>query len=72
MKVTAAEKKMVETYRDATAELKKIALKVLKGEYSETALTILDTVGGGTPDIGGDFLGGKLGDFLGGLLGGKK
>lgn len=63
---------MVETYREATADLKKIALKVLKGEYSETALMILDTVGVGTPDSGADLIGGRLGDFLGGLIGGKK
>jgi hypothetical protein len=68
MKVTAAEKKLIETYRGATGEQKKISLKVLKGEYSETALKVLDTIGGGL-DAGADGIGGSIGNFLGGLIG---
>lgn len=71
MKVTATEKKLVESYRDAAANLKKVAMKVLKGEYSETAIRILDTIGGGSAEGAADQLGGKLGDFLGGLIGKK-
>ena len=68
MKVTATEKKVIEAYRSAGADLKKISLKVLKGEYSDTALKVLDTVGGGgVPESLGD----GLGSFIGNLLGGK-
>ena len=71
----AAEKKLVEAYRDASGDLKKIALKVLKGEYSDTVMTVLNVVGGGglsnsaadgITDAIGNLLGGNL---LGGLLG---
>ena len=67
MKVTATEKKLVEAYRGASGELKKVALKVLKGEYSDTAIKVLDTVGGGL-ESGAEGLGGTLGNLLGGLL----
>lgn len=63
---------MLETYREASANLKKIALKVLQGEYSDTALTILDTVGGGGGvSSGADSIGDLLGNAIGGLFGGK-
>lgn len=75
MKVTAGEKKLVEAYRGASSDLKKIALKVLKGEYGDTVTTLLNTVGGtGTSSGGnniGDALGDTLGNLLSGLLGGK-
>ena len=68
MKVTASEKKLIEAYRGASGELKKVSLKVLKGEYSDAAIKILDTVGGGI-DAGADGIGGTIGNFLGNLLG---
>ena len=70
MKVNAAEKKLIEAYREATADQKKIALKVLKGEYDNTALKVLDTVGGGI-GAGAEGIGDTIGNFLGNLLGGK-
>lgn len=71
MKVTAAEKKLIEAYRGASGDLKKISLKVLKGEYADSAIKLLDTVGGGL-ESGADGIGGALGNLLGGLIGGKK
>ena len=74
MKVTAAEKKLIEAYRGASGDLKKISLKVLKGEYPDTSLKLLDTVGGGLgsgAESIGDSIGGTLGNLLGNLLGGK-
>jgi hypothetical protein len=76
MKVTAAEKKLVETYREATEDQKKTALKVLKGEYSEKALSLLNMAGGGDLVSGvgsgiGDTLGDTLGNLVGSLLGKK-
>ena len=69
MKVTASEKKLVEAYRGASGDLKKIALKVLKGEYGDTVTGLLNVVGGtGTPDLSGIKLPGPLNDLLGGLL----
>ena len=68
MKVTTTEKKLIEAYRGASGELKKVALKVLKGEYADTAIKILDTVGGGV-ESGAEGVGGALGNLLGGLIG---
>jgi hypothetical protein len=70
MKVTAAEKKLIEAYREATGDQKKISLKVLKGEYDNTALKVLDTVGGGIGS-GAEGIGDTIGNFFGNLLGGK-
>ena len=67
MKVTASEKKLIEAYRGASGELKKVSLKVLKGEYADAAIKILDTVGGGLDSAEG--IGGTIGNFLGNLLG---
>ena len=67
MKVTAAEKKLIEAYRGASGELKKVSLKVLKGEYAEAAIKLLDTVGGGL-ESGADGIGGAIGNFLTGLI----
>lgn len=69
MKVTASEKKLVEAYRSATGDAKKIALKVLKGEYGDTVNGLLNLVGGGTPSSSsGINLGDTIGNFIGGLL----
>ena len=74
MKVTAAEKKLIEAYRTATSDNKKISLKVLKGEYGETALNLLNMVGGagGTASNAADNIGDKIGSLLGNLIGGGK
>jgi hypothetical protein len=72
MKVTAAEKKLIEAYRSASGNQKKISLKVLKGEYADTSLKLLDTVGGGIGSGAegiGDSIGETLGNLLGNLLG---
>ena len=68
MKVTAAEKKLIEAYRGASGELKKVSLKVLKGEYGDAAIKLLDTVGGGL-DSTADGIGGTIGNLIGGLFG---
>jgi hypothetical protein len=70
MKVTATEKKLVEAYRGASGDLKKIALKVLKGEYGDTVTNLLNVVGGGSvSNSAADSITDKIGSFLGGLLG---
>ena len=72
MKVTASEKKLVEAYRGATGDQKKIALKVLKGEYGETVTTLLNVVGGGSvSSSSADSFSDTVGNLLGGLLGKK-
>ncbi len=69
MKVTASEKKLIEAYRGSTSDLKKVALKVLKGEYGDTINKLL-SAGAGSGNAA-DGLGDMLGDMLSGLLGGK-
>ena len=70
MKVTAAEKKLVEAYRGASGDLKKIALKVLKGEYGDTVTSLLNVVGGGSvSNSAASNITDKVGSFLSGLLG---
>ena len=70
MKVTAAEKKLIESYRGASSDLKKIATKVLKGEYGDTVTNLLNVVGGGTPSSSSGLnLGDTIGNLLGGLIG---
>ena len=71
MKVTASEKKLVEAYRGASSDLKKISLKILKGEYGDTVTNILNVVGGNASANVGDQIGETLGNLLGGLIGGK-
>ncbi len=78
MKVTAAEKKLIEAYRNASSDRKKAALKLLNGEYGDTVDKILSVTNGvsGSPSAssGGnpaDAIGDVLGNLLGGLLGGK-
>ncbi len=68
VRVTAEEKKMLEAWRDASSALKKTALKVLKGGYSDEKLKMLDSDAASSL---GDGLGGVIGDVLSGLLGGK-
>ena len=70
MKVTATEKKLIEAYREAPAELKKAARKVLKGEYGETVNTLLGA-SSGAGATAADGIGEMLGGLLGNLLGGK-
>ena len=62
MKVTAAERKLVEAYRAATAAQKKAAGKVLKGEADDLLDKINDTSSG----VVGDIVSGLLESFLGG------
>ena len=70
MKVTAAEKKLVEAYRGASGDLKKIALKVLKGEYGETVTTLLNVAGGGSvSSSSANNISDTVGNFLSSLLG---
>ena len=72
--LTAAEKKLIEAYRAASADAKKNALKILKGEDLEFADIMkllkldskLDSLGSG-----GGILGGLKEGLLGGLLGKK-
>ncbi len=69
MKVTATEKKVVEAYREASSDLKKIALKVLKGEYGDTVTTLLNVVGGGTPsNSAANNITDSIGNFISGLI----
>ncbi len=63
MKVTATERKLVETYRAATSAQKKAAGRVLKGECDELLDQINNTNSG---------LADTITDFLGNLLGGGK
>ena len=69
--LTAAEKKLLEAYREATADNKKLALKILKGE----GLDLGDMMGqfklDGKEGGGSDLLSGLKDGLLGGLLGKK-
>lgn len=66
MKVTAAEKKLVEAYRKADGDTRKAAMRVLQGECSELMTRLL-----GKSDNVADDLADHLGDLIGGLFGGK-
>ncbi len=68
--LTAAEKKLLEAYREATADNKKLALKILKGEGLDLGdmMGMLKLDG---KDGGGDLLSGLKDGLLGGLLGNK-
>ena len=68
MKVTATEKKMVEAYREASSDLKKIALKVLKGEYGDTVTTLLNVVGGTPSNSAANNITDSIGNFISGLI----
>ena len=72
MKVTSTEKKLIETYRTAGSDEKKIALKVLKGEYGDKITSLLNVVGGGTASSSvSDGISDTIGSLLTNLLGGK-
>ena len=74
LKVTASEKKLVEAYRAASADEKKVAMKVLKGEYGDKVTNLMNLVGGGassSSSAGSDLVSDAIGSLLGGLLGGK-
>jgi hypothetical protein len=62
--VIPADKKKV------VADLKKAAVKLLKGEYGDTVNKIL-SAGSGSGANAADGIGGMIGDLLGGFLGGK-
>ena len=64
-KLTAAEKKFIEAYRDASSAGRKAALRVLQGKCAD----MVEQINGGDEDGGelADF----LGEALGALLGGK-
>ena len=66
MKVTAAEKKLVEAYRKADSDTRKAALRVLRGECGEMVTRLL-----GKSDNVAEDLADHLGDLIGGLFGGK-
>lgn len=70
MKVTTTEKKLIEAYRTATSDNKKIAMKLLKGEMSETVTNLLGVTSGSSSSVDG--IGDLLGDALAGLFGNKK
>ncbi|MBR6966712.1 MAG: hypothetical protein IKH81_06465 [Clostridia bacterium] len=60
----------MEAYREATGDLKKIAMKVLKGEYGDTVTTLLNVVGGGTiSSSASNSITDTITNFLGGLIG---
>lgn len=65
MKVTASEKKLVEAYRSAPTELKKAALKVLKGEYGDTVTKLLSATSGSGSSGG---ISNVLNDVIGNLF----
>ena len=67
IKVTAAEKKLVETYRAASAKLKKAAVKLLKGDYGDDPEKILSLTSGDASGVT-DGIGDVIGDMLSGFL----
>ena len=72
LKVTASEKKLIEAYRAANGDMKKVAMKVLKGEYGDKVTGLLNVVGGGSiSDSAADGITDAIGNLLGSLLGGK-
>ena len=72
MKVTATEQKLIEAYRGASSDMKKVAMKVLKGDYGDQVTGLLNMVGGGSASSGAaDGISDAISSLLGGLLGGK-
>ena len=74
MKVTAAEQKLIQAYRESTSDRKKAALKLLKGEYGDAVDKLLSVTNGSSPSTSSEssnIVGDLLGNVLGGLLGGK-
>lgn len=75
MKLSAAEKKLVELYRAADSDTKKAAVSLLKGETTGLAGVLGNLLSNGSSSSGGGLLGGLLdgkdspvGDILGNLL----
>lgn len=69
-KLTATEKKLLEAYRSATSDHKKIALKILKGECNETLTNALQASSSHSSAISEGFSN-VVGDLLSNLLGGN-
>ena len=68
MKVTSAERKLIEYYRTASSDAKKAGTKILKGECAELLDTInqKSSVMNSVGDVVSDFIGGALSNLLGG------
>ena len=69
--LTATEKKILEAYRQATSDQKKIALKILKGELDDQLTSLINAASGTSSTTLTDGLSSVIGDVLGSLLGGK-
>lgn len=65
MKVSAAEKKLVEMYRAADANTRKAATRVLKGECADQIPSLLNSTGNGMSDMVSELISGTLGNLLG-------
>lgn len=70
MKVTSTEQKVIEAYRTASSDNKKLALKLLKGEINDNITGLLGTVTG-TSTSGADGLADMLTGAISGWLGKK-
>ncbi len=68
MKVTTTEKKLLEAYRKASTDRKKVALKALKGDYDDKLDELTGKKSGDVVSAVADGISGVLGDLLGGLL----
>jgi len=73
LRLSASEKKLIEYYRAADSDMKKAAVKVLKGESTDLVSTLLSAASSltGKPDSSGNSITDILGDTIGGLFGGK-
>ena len=61
----------LQAYRSAGSDEKKIALKVLKGEYGDKVTSLLNLAGGSVSGAAADGISDAIGSLLSGLLGGK-
>ena len=68
VKLTAAEKKLLEAYRKASADEKKVAMKALNGEYGTAVTGLLNLAGDALGNISLPKIPGPLGDILDGIL----
>ena len=68
VKLTAAGKKLLEAYRKASADEKKVAMKALNGEYGTAVTGLLNLAGDALSGIQLPSLPGPLGDILNGIL----
>lgn len=68
MNLTAAEKKLLEAYRKASADEKKVAMKALNGEYGSAVTGLLNLAGDALSGLKLPELPGPLGDILNGIL----